>query len=99
MLTRRKLKEQLSVHILRRPLGSGSTLITVFGQKRERSIGEAGPAAGCTVGTCEGRRAESPRPPPNAVQGAAERYQGSRVGVGATAAVYIYATAVNKGPK
>lgn len=29
-------------------LGSGSTLITVFGQKRERSIGEAGPAAGCT---------------------------------------------------
>lgn len=31
-----------------------------------------------------------------AIQGAAERHQGSRVGVGATAAVYIYATAVNK---
>lgn len=28
-------------------LGSGSTLITVFGQKRERSTGEAGPTAGC----------------------------------------------------
>lgn len=48
------------------------------------------------VRTCEGRQAERPRLPPNAIKDAAERYEGSRAGVGATAAVYIYATAVSK---